>query len=72
MRAIHQLVVGFREGDAISNEALHFRGLFRAWGHAADIFAEPHAISPRHKKTVRPLATLTDGLAPDDVNRLSI
>jgi glycosyltransferase involved in cell wall biosynthesis len=40
MNAIHQFVAGFNPGDAISNEALMFRDIFRSWGYKSEIFCE--------------------------------
>ncbi|MCX6356381.1 MAG: hypothetical protein NT045_00620, partial [Candidatus Aureabacteria bacterium] len=50
--AIHQIVAGFVEGDAISDLALRLRDIFRAWGHEAEIFCPRRHISPK----MRPLA----------------
>jgi glycosyltransferase involved in cell wall biosynthesis len=67
MSAIHQLVAGFSNGDAISNAARVLRRMFRDWGHAADIFCETKRILPELRKDARDLATLTATLRPDDV-----
>ncbi len=40
MAAIHQFVAGFRTTDAISNEALLLRAIFRKWGYESEIFCE--------------------------------
>jgi len=45
-RGIHQFVAGFTAGDAISNEALTLRALFRRWGYAAEIFCELNHTGP--------------------------
>ena len=37
MRAIHQIVAGYANGDAISNEARAMRALFRSWGFESQI-----------------------------------
>ena len=67
MPAIHQLVAGFREGDAISNEARLFQKFFRSWGHGGEIFAEPHAISPRFRNRARTLDSFLRIVQPSDV-----
>ncbi len=46
MAAIHQLVAGFSRGDAISNEAMVMRDLFRRWGYDAIIYCERRRILP--------------------------
>ena len=38
---IHQLVAGYSNGDAISNEARQLRELFRSWGFAPKSTANP-------------------------------
>ena len=40
MPAIHQLVAGFAENDAISNETCVLRSIFRSWGYESDILSE--------------------------------
>ena len=40
MKAIHQFLAGFSNGDAISNEAVVIRDLFRSWGYESEIFSE--------------------------------
>jgi len=40
MKAIHQFVAGFCPGDAISNESILFRDIFRDWGYNSEIFCE--------------------------------
>ena len=46
MPAIHQFVAGLRDGDAVTNEALAMRDIFRTWGHASEIFSDPAACHP--------------------------
>ncbi len=46
MTAIHQMVAGFSKGDAISNEAIVLRNLFRSWGRESRIFTEPRHTHP--------------------------
>ncbi len=45
MRAIHQIVAGYANGDAISNEVRVMRDLFRSWGFESDIFCEGRRIA---------------------------
>jgi glycosyltransferase involved in cell wall biosynthesis len=66
-RAIHQLVAGFADSDAISNEAIVMRGLFRSWGHDSDIFCAPHCISTALRQDCRVAAELAAAVRPDDI-----
>lgn len=52
---IHQILAGFAEGDAISHEAVQLRDIFRRWGHAADLFADPRHVAPGLLAECRPL-----------------
>ena len=65
--AIHQLVAGFSHADAISNEALVLRRLFRSWGHESDIFCEAKRILPELRSEARDLAPSRDAFRPDDI-----
>lgn len=42
-------MAGFTKGDAISNEALVMRALFRAWGFESHIFCEPYRVLPQFR-----------------------
>lgn len=66
-RAIHQLVAGFSHGDAISNEALVLRGIFRSWGYASEIFCEARRILPELRDEARDLAQNRHVFQPEDV-----
>ncbi len=67
MRAIHQLVAGFTAGDAISNEALNLRALFRRWGYAAEIFCEPSHTGPALRREAYDIARATEIIGSDDI-----
>lgn len=67
MPAIHQLVAGFSRGDAISNEALVMRALFRAWGCRSDIFCDRHRVLPELRAEAHDLNELSSCCGPDDV-----
>lgn len=67
MPAIHQLVAGFSLGDAISNEAVVMRDVFRSWGYASDIWCETRRVMPRLRGQVRDLAGLPAACRPDDL-----
>jgi L-malate glycosyltransferase len=67
MRAIHQLVAGFANGDAISNEVRVFRDLFRSWGYESHIYSEQKRILPELRGEARDLAASRGDFRPDDV-----
>jgi glycosyltransferase involved in cell wall biosynthesis len=66
MKAIHQFVAGFTRGDAISNEALVLRELFRSWGFDSEIYCEPHRVLPQLKPQTRDAAFAEQTVHPDD------
>jgi glycosyltransferase involved in cell wall biosynthesis len=72
MKAIHQLQAGFANGDAISNEALALRKIFRSWGFASEIFCETKRILPELRRDACELATLPAALQPDDIALLHL
>ena len=53
--AIHQVLAGYADGDAISQQALLLRRIFRDWGYASDIYAESAHVSPSLQGDCRPL-----------------
>ena len=52
---IHQILAGYADGDAISNEAIQLRQIFRRWGHCAEIYAPLSRVSPSLKTDCRSL-----------------
>ncbi len=72
MSAIHQLVAGFSRGDAISNEAVVMRDLFREWGYESEIFCEHKRILPELRGEARELSEATGRLRDDDVALLHL
>lgn len=74
MKAIHQLVAGFNRGDAISNESVALRDIFRSWGFRSEIYSEEERIHPKFRHEVFDVGTYTPNTQPDDVvlNHLSI
>jgi len=72
MSAIHQLVAGYANGDAISNEALVLRKIFRDWGYASEIFCETKRILPELCRDARDLATATGAIHSDDIALLHL
>ena len=66
MRAIHQIVAGFANGDAISNEARTMRALFRSWGCESQIYSERRRILPELRGEARDLETSRGDFRPQD------
>lgn len=72
MRAIHQLVAGYSNGDAISNEARTLRSWFRNWGFRSEIYCESARILPELRKDARDLSLFLQESGPDDVVMLHL
>lgn len=67
MTSIHQFVAGFSNGDAISNEAVAMRDLFRSWGYKSDIFSESKRILPELRKQAQDVSSYAAQCNPDDI-----
>jgi len=67
MPAIHQFIAGFSRGDAISNEAVFMRDIFRQWGYPSEIFAERKRILPELRREAVDVAQATTRVKPSDV-----
>jgi len=67
MTAIHQLTAGFTSGDAISNEALVTRKIFRSWGYDSHIFCEPHRVLPQLRAQTYDAALAEKMIRPGDL-----
>lgn len=67
MRAIHQIVAGYANGDAISNEVRVMRDLFRSWGYEAQIYSERRRILPELRGEARDLAECRNDFHSEDV-----
>lgn len=65
MPAIHQLVAGYAENDAISNETRVLRSIFRSWGCESDILAERKYTAQRIRGEVKDVAEARWN--PDDI-----
>lgn len=72
MAAIHQLVAGFSRGDAISNEAMVMRSVFRSWGYDSGIFCERRRILPELRAEASDLADLRQACKSGDVALLHL
>ncbi|MDP6848470.1 MAG: glycosyltransferase [Kiritimatiellia bacterium] len=66
MAAVHQFVAGFSNGDAISNEAVAMRRLFRSWGYKSEVFSETKRILPELRKQARDASLYAAESRPDD------
>jgi len=67
MGAIHQFVAGFSQNDAISNEAVVLRDIFRSWGRSSDIFCEAKRILPELRKDAVNVESFRAVCKPDDI-----
>ncbi|MDD5483338.1 MAG: glycosyltransferase [Kiritimatiellae bacterium] len=67
MKAIHQFTAGFTKGDAISNEAVLLRKIFRSWGYESHIFCEPHRVLPQLRPQTYDAALAETILKPGDL-----
>ncbi len=67
MRAIHQIVAGYANGDAISNEVRAMRALFRSWGYESNVYSEQKRILPELRGEARDLAACREEFRPKDV-----
>ena len=72
MKAIHQLVAGFTHGDAISNEAIVMRDIFRSWGFESEIFSETKRILPELRNEAKDVSVYKVACKPDDVMLLHL
>ena len=72
MRAIHQLVAGFGNGDAISNEARALRAIFQRWGAASEIYCDVRRTMPDLRGEARDLDRAAAEIGPDDVTLLHL
>ena len=72
MPTVHQLLAGFRRGDAISNEAVQIRDLCAAHGVACDIWCPASNISPEDRARARDLGGLPAAVRPGDVALLHL
>lgn len=71
-RAVHQLLAGYSNGDAISNEARTLRAWFRAWGVASEIYCEASRVLPELRKDSRNVSSLAAEVNPEDVVMLHL
>lgn len=67
MAAVHQFLAGFSNGDAISNEAVAMRSLFKSWGYESEIFSESKRILPELRKQARDVHLYAKESKTDDI-----
>ncbi len=67
MPAIHQFVAGYTSGDAISNEAVVFRDIFRSWGFSSEIFSEARCVQKAARKRVQDVSCYADTSDLNDI-----
>lgn len=67
MSAIHQFVAGYTRGDAISNEAVVLRRIFRSWGFDSEIFCESRRTLPELRQDARDLCAYQASAESNDV-----
>ena len=72
MKAIHQVLAGFTHGDAISNEAIVMRGIFRSWGFESEIFSEAKRILPELRGDAKDVSAYRAVCKPDDIALLHL
>lgn len=67
LQAIHQLLAGFSNNDAISNEALILRTMFRKWGFRSEIYSEPSRVLPQLAKEARDITSCISEFQTNDI-----
>ena len=72
MPAVHQLLAGFRRGDAISNEAVRIRDLCAAHGVPCGIWCPASTISREDRDRAKDLAGLPAAVRPGDTALLHL
>ena len=72
MNAIHQFTAGFTTRDAISNEAIVLRSVFRKWGAASDIYSEARRVLPELRPEAKDVSEAASGIRPGDVALLHL
>lgn len=72
MSVLHQLVAGFRLGDAISNEAVLIRDLCARHGLDSDIRCPRRTAGPADRHLVKDVEFLPADVKPDDVALLHL
>lgn len=71
-KRIDQVLAGFAEGDAISNEAVILQGIFRKWGLLSDIFVDSNRVSPAMQAHSRRLEEYHDSAENIVIHHYSI
>lgn len=64
---LHQIVSGFRKGDAISDEAMLLQALCAAHGHEAPLYCARSTTAAQQRSLVRDLDSLAGVVKPEDI-----
>lgn len=72
MPVLHQFLAGFAKSDAISNEALAMRNIFRSWGYESEIFSEAKRIPPELRREARDASHYAAAAEPSDITLLHL
>ncbi|MBQ7667420.1 MAG: glycosyltransferase [Kiritimatiellae bacterium] len=72
MPVLHQLVAGFRRGDAISDEAMLIRDVVSSHGMAADIRCPLQYVDPNDRREVADVETLAGEVSGGDIALLHL
>jgi len=72
MPALHQFLAGYSKGDAISNESVVLRHIFRSWGYESEIFCEQKRILPEFRRDAHDISRYAAAARPDDVALLHL
>ena len=72
MPTVHQLLAGFRRGDAISNEAVRIRDLCAAHGVPCEIWCPASNISREDRGRAKELSGIAAAVRPEDVALLHL
>jgi glycosyltransferase involved in cell wall biosynthesis len=70
--AIHQLLSGFADGDAISHSALTLQEVFRRWGVASEIYVVDGHVAPAMQHRCKPLSAYRGDAADVAIHHYSI
>lgn len=72
VQAVHQLVAGYSNGDAISNEARKIRQIFRSRGYQSEIYCESIRILPELRRDARDISLAGSEIGPNDLVMLHL
>ena len=67
MQSIHQFVAGFAQRDAVSNEALVMKSIFRSWGFRSEIYSESNRVRPESRKFTKDISEYDSDANSNDI-----